>query len=221
MKTFVGGLFLWLIPSVVFIVLSSTTTTTTGIDAFGVVVVVRRQTQTNSRRLQRLRNVYDDWRSDAVVDTMFLDEGNVQQCLEEFVDSEYGRQMFGCHPRAASIGITGSIDFVELCGPEVTLSLKGKFWHRRETVLGRAAMWLNARMPEITDVVVADGEELKDFEEIVDEYTGEVLFSKDKRSPDYNGDREAMEYQGRDPDMRGPFPQGAIGSTGGSMINPI
>jgi hypothetical protein len=168
----------------------------------------------------RLRNIYDDWRSDAVVDTMFVDEDNVRLCLEEFVQSDYGKQMFGCHERAASIGITGSIEFVELCGPEVTLSLKGRFWHRRDTVLGRAAMWLNARMPEVTDVVVADVEELNDFEEIRDELSGEVLFRKDKRSPDYNGDREAMEYQGRDPDMRGPFPQGAMGSSG-SMINPI
>ena len=170
-------------------------------------------------RVRSLWNVYDDWRSDAVVDTMHLDEENVQNCLEEFVDSNYGQEMFGCHERPASIGVTGSIEFVELCGPEVTLSLQGEFWHRRETVLGRAAMWLNARMPEIVEVTVPDIEQLNDFEEIVDEY-GEVLFRKDKRSPDYNGDRETMEYQGRDPDMRGPFPQGAMGM-GGSMINPI
>lgn len=29
--------------------------------------------------------------------------------------------------------------------------------------------------------------------------------SEDKRSPDFNGDREVMEYQGLDPDARGPF----------------
>ena len=167
----------------------------------------------------QLHNVYDDWRSDAVVETMFLDEDNVQQCLEEFVESEYGKQMFGCHERPSSIGVTGSIDLVEVSGPEVTLTLDGKFWHRRATVLGRAAMWLNARMPEITDVMVADQEELKDFEEVLDDF-GEVVFRKDKRSPDYNGDRETMEYQGMDPDMRGPFPQNAMGS-GSSMINPI
>lgn len=166
-----------------------------------------------------LQNIYDDWRSDAVVDKKFLDEENVQTCLGEFVESEFGQQMFGCHKRPASIGITGSIEFVELCGPEVTLKLDGKFWHKRSTVLGRAAMWLNARIPEITDVLVADQEELKDLEEIRDEF-GELIFEKDKRSPDYNGDRETMEYQGMDPDMRGPFPQNALGS-GSSMINPI
>jgi hypothetical protein len=138
-------------------------------------------------------------------------------CLEEFIDSNYGKQMFGCHERPASIGVTGSIEFDELCGPQVTLSLSGKFWHRRETVLGRAAMWLNARMPEITDVMVADPQEMKDLEDILDEF-GDVLFQKEKRSPDFNGDREAMEYQGLDPDMRGPFPVGISGA--GSMINP-
>jgi len=128
---------------------------------------------TRTPPVHQLYNIYDDWRSDAVVDTMFLDEDNVRQCLEEFVESEYGKQMFGCHERPSSIGVTGSVDLVEVSGPEVTLTLDGKFWHRRDTVLGRAAMWLNARMPEITDVMVADQEELKDFEEVLDDF-GEV-----------------------------------------------
>ena len=62
--------------------------------------------------------------------------------------------MFGCHEKPESVGITGEIGFVDLDGPEVTLSLEGQFWHRRETVLGRAAQWLNACMPEITAVNV-------------------------------------------------------------------
>jgi hypothetical protein len=171
-----------------------------------------------SRKVPVVKNIYDDWRSDAVVDTMYLDGENVELCLQEFIDSGYGQQIFGCHERPESIEVTGSIEFVDLCGPEVTLSLQGEFWHRRETVLGRAAMWLNARMPEITDVMVADLEELKDFEEILDEF-GEVFFRKDKRSPDFNGDRATMEYQGMDPDTRGPFPQGPMGA--GTMINPM
>ena len=141
-------------------------------------------------------NIYDNWRSDATVDTMHLDEDNVRACLDEFVASDYGTTMFGCHDRAASVGITGEIGFVEVCGPEVTLSLEGRFWHRRSTVLGRAAVWLNARIPEITDVMVADLEDLEDFEEIRDETSGDVLFRKDKRSEDFNGDRATMEYQG-------------------------
>uniref|UniRef100_A0A6U4A8F7 Uncharacterized protein n=1 Tax=Ditylum brightwellii TaxID=49249 RepID=A0A6U4A8F7_9STRA len=174
----------------------------------------------SNRSPTTLYNVYDDWRSDAVVDTMVLDPENIELCLEEFIDSNYGQQMFGKHDRPASVGITGEIYFVEQHGPEVILALSGKFWHRRETVLGRAAMWLNARMPEITDVNVEDPNELLDYEEIIDDMTGEVLYAEDKRAPDFNGDRETMEYQGIDPDVRGPFPPGVLGS-GGSMINPV
>jgi len=176
-------------------------------------------TPTTRRQTTRLHNVYDDWRSDAVAPVMPLDEDNVIQCLEDFINSDYGKTMFGRHDLSASYGITGDLEFVELQGPEVILSLSGMFWHRRDTVLGRAAMWLNACMPEITAVNVEDEEELKDFEEIVDEYTGEVLELRDKRAPDFNGDRATMEYQGMDPDMRGPFPQGPM-SSGGSMISP-
>lgn len=168
---------------------------------------------------QLYQNVYDNWRSDAVVDTMHLEEDNVIDCLNEFIESDFGITMFGCHTRAAQVGITGEIEFVEICGPEVTLSLSGEFWHKRSTVLGRAAMWLNARIPEITDVIVADIKDLQDFEEIIDEISGDVLFRKDKRSEDFNGDRGTMEYQGMDPDSRGPFPQSPMGS-GGSMISP-
>ena len=129
--------------------------------------------------------------------------------------------MFGCHELASSHGITGEISLSDVEGPEVILELEGKFWHRRETVLGRAAVWLNARMPEIVQVRVNDMEELQDFKDIVDNYTGEVLYREDKRAPDFNGDRGTMEYQGIDPDVRGPFPPGHAGlSTGGLAINP-
>ena len=46
--------------------------------------------------------------------------------------------------------------------------------HAKETVLGKAAMYLNARIPELTSVRVATPEELEDFEEVIDEFTGEV-----------------------------------------------
>lgn len=93
-------------------------------------------------------------------------------------------------------------------GPEVILSLSGKFWHTRSHVLGRAAMYLNARIPEIQRVSVWEPDELNDFEEIVDEDTGDIIEVIDRRAPDFNGDRETMIYQGIDPDMRGPFPSG-------------
>ncbi len=96
----------------------------------------------------------------------------------------------------AFIGITGEISLVEVDGPEVILTLSGKFWHTRSYVLGRAAMYLNARIPEITRVSVDDSDELNDFEEIVDEDTGDVIEIIDRRSPDFNGDRETMTCQG-------------------------
>jgi hypothetical protein len=62
--------------------------------------------------------------------------------------------------------------------------------HILETVLGKAAMYLNARLPELTSVTVSYPEDLEDFQNVVDEFTGEVLYVEDKRSPDFNGDRE-------------------------------
>lgn len=170
------------------------------------------------RQPSALHNMYDDWRSDAVVPTLPLDENNVRECLEIFVESDYGQQMFGCHEKAASVGITGEVQFADLEGPEVVLKLEGAFWHRRETVLGRAAMWLNACMPEIVQVRVADPQELEDFAEVIDDLSGEVLEVVDKRAPDFNGDRATMEYQGIDPDVRGPFPPG-VGES--FTINPV
>ena len=38
---------------------------------------------------------------------------------------------------------------------------------------------------------------------------------RDLRAPDFNGDRAIMEYQGIDPDIRGPFP-----GIGGSIMSP-
>ncbi|VEU42656.1 unnamed protein product [Pseudo-nitzschia multistriata] len=166
------------------------------------------------------RNAYDAWLSGGPLpESLHLDEETAGEVLLELVGSFYGSSVFGCHERAASIGITGSLSLEEVCGPEVVLGLEGSFWHKRSTVLGRAAVWLNARIPEVASVVVSDLEDLEDFEEIRDEESGEVLFRRDKRSEDFNGDRATMEYQGLDPDDRGPFPQSAMGG-GGSMINP-
>ena len=163
----------------------------------------QRLTSTTSKTL--LRNIYDDWRSDAIVDQMPLDEEMVQMCLDELIESNHGQQMFGVHDLPASIGITGEIALVEVAGPEVYLTLRGKFWHSRSHILGRAAMYLNARIPEIMSVSVLDPDELMDDEEVVDDCTGDILEVIDRRSPDYNGDRQTMRYQGIDPDMRGPF----------------
>ena len=82
-------------------------------------------------------------------------------------------------------------------------------------MLRNAAKYLQQRIPELASVDVAEEQMLLDFE--VDKETGAVL--QDWRAPDYNGDRQALEYQGIDPDTRGPF--GGIGGLrpGGSMFS--
>jgi hypothetical protein len=163
-------------------------------------------------------NAYDLWISDGVArNVQELTEEHVEACLTLLQDSAYGQQMFGQSDNAAAaIGITGRIRLAEVEGPTVRVNLEGDFWHKRATVLGKAALWLHACMPEIMHVEVADIEDLEDFEDYRDDDTGELLYVHDKRSPDYNGDRGTMEYQGIDPDVRGPFPSG----TQGFKINP-
>lgn len=163
------------------------------------------------RPSSKLQNIYDDWRSDGTVDTLYLDEENLEMCLDEFINSNAGMQMFGVHDLPASVGITGEISLAEISGPEVVLNLSGKYWHKRSHVLGRAAMYLNARIPEIIHVTVPSEDELLDSIEVRDEFTGDIMEVIDRRSPDFNGDRATMEYQGIDPDMRGPFPSGMNG----------
>ncbi len=170
--------------------------------AFAPKIGHRHRNESPSKTL--LKNIYDDWRSDGIVETTFLDEDTVLMCLDEFVSSNYGKQMFGIHDEAASIGITGEIGLAEVAGPEVYLTLSGKFWHTRNHVLGRAAVYLNARMPEIMLVSVLDPDELKDQEEVIDDCTGDIMEIVDRMAPDYNGDRATMTYQGIDPDQRGP-----------------
>ena len=180
------------------------------------VLLSRSGVATTSTNTLLFGNAYDDWRESGVCDTLFLDDDNARQCLDELIESDYGKTMFGMHDLPAAHGITGMLEYVESVGPEVILSLSGAYWHKRATVLGRAAIYLNARIPEVTQVNVEDPSELEDFEDVYDEDTGEFMGQRDKRAPDFNGDRATMEYQGIDPDQRGPFPLGP----GGSMIIP-
>ena len=141
-------------------------------------------------------------------------EANILAALDEFRQS--ATSMFGCHDQASAVGITGDIRLADVDGPFVTLELSGRFWHRRETVLRNAAVFLQRRIPEVAEVDVADERQLLDFEVYDD--TGEVV--ADWRSPDFNGDRATLEYQGIDPDSRGPFGAGTGGlRPGGSMLS--
>lgn len=54
------------------------------------------------------------------------------------------------------------MDYVDLDGPSVILSLKGRFWHQRTAVLERVGNYLQQRIPEIVDVQVEDPWQLTD-----------------------------------------------------------
>jgi hypothetical protein len=81
-------------------------------------------------------------------------------------------------------------------------------------VLRNARAYLMQRIPELADVCIAEEDDLLD--EIFDEETGALL--EDRRSPDWNGDRAALAYQGIDPDQRGPFPSAVGGLRPGGSI---
>ena len=85
---------------------------------------------------------------------------NVQALLAA-CRSEIGT-MFGYTAENRGVGITGGVDFVELDGPTVVLSLKGRFWHQRTTVLDRVGAYILGRIPEVIDVTVLDEWELTD-----------------------------------------------------------
>ncbi|CAA7049447.1 unnamed protein product [Microthlaspi erraticum] len=51
---------------------------------------------------------------------------------------------------------TGQVELVELDGPFVKISLRGKFWHTRSMVLARIGNYLKQRIPEILEVEIED-----------------------------------------------------------------
>ena len=146
--------------------------------------------------------------------TRILTEDNAKDVLEECM-VDLGT-LFGSNPESLRVGITGRVDMVELSGPVLVISLSGRFWHRSETVIRNARAYLMNEIPELSDVELADPDD--ELDTITDEETGAVI--EDRRSPDWNGDRGTLEYQGIDPDTRGPFPKGTGGfRAGGSMFS--
>ncbi|KAL5155563.1 hypothetical protein HKD37_19G054634 [Glycine soja] len=87
-----------------------------------------------------------------------LTENNVKQVLED-ARKELG-QIFD-----TSVGITGVVELADLDGPFVKISLKGRFWHKRSTVLARVANYLKHRIPEILEVDIEDEKQLDDSPE--------------------------------------------------------
>ncbi|XP_007034493.2 PREDICTED: uncharacterized protein LOC18602819 [Theobroma cacao] len=64
-----------------------------------------------------------------------------------------------------SVGITGQVELAELDGPFVKISLKGRFWHKRSTVVSRVGNYLKQRIPEILEVDIEDEKQLDDSPE--------------------------------------------------------
>ena len=89
-----------------------------------------------------------------------LSEENVLGVLSACRD-ELGT-LFGYSAENRGVGITGGVDYVGLDGPSVIISLKGRYWHQRTTVLERVSNYLMQRIPEIIDVTVEDPWQLTD-----------------------------------------------------------
>ncbi|KAA8524928.1 hypothetical protein F0562_011434 [Nyssa sinensis] len=87
-----------------------------------------------------------------------LTEDNIKQVLAD-ARIEFG-QIFD-----SSVGMTGKAELAELDGPFVKISLKGRFWHERSTVLARLGTYLKQRIPEILEVDIEDEKQLDDSPE--------------------------------------------------------
>lgn len=87
-----------------------------------------------------------------------LTEDNIKQVL---VDARTElAQLFD-----TSVNITGKAELAELDGPYVKISLSGRFWHKRSTVLARLGNYLKQRIPEILEVDIEDEKQLDDSPE--------------------------------------------------------
>lgn len=93
-------------------------------------------------------------------ETVPLDEDMIQRLLSACRE-EIGT-LFGYTAENRAVGITGSIDLVDIEGPVLTVKLQGRFWHQRPTVLERVKVYLQQRCPEVVDVIVGDPYELTD-----------------------------------------------------------
>jgi hypothetical protein len=93
-----------------------------------------------------------------------LSEESVERVLEA-ARTELSA-VFGYSAENRAVGITGTVDFVELEGPTVVVRFGGRFWHKRTDVLTRVAAFLEARIPEICDVSIEDVAQLDDADKV-------------------------------------------------------
>ena len=91
---------------------------------------------------------------------LVLTEENAAAVLDECQSTLSA--VFGNNAEAAAVGITGAAEFVELDGPSVVVRLRGRFWHKRSTVLERIESYLLERIPECVSVEIEDPAQLDD-----------------------------------------------------------
>ncbi|CAA0808744.1 Unknown protein [Striga hermonthica] len=118
------------------------------------------KTNTSKRRFRtnrRLRS-YSPGPVSATSAPLDLTEDNIKQVLDD-ARTELA-QLFD-----ASVNITGKAELVELDGPYVKISLTGRYWHKRSTVLARLGNYLKQRIPEILEVDIEDEKQLDDSPE--------------------------------------------------------
>ena len=98
------------------------------------------------------------------VEEMYLCDENVEKVLEGA--REDMAAVFGYAADSQKVGITGTVDLVEIEGPIVIIRLGGRFWHKRSDVVQRVANYLIERIPEICDVEVEDAAQLDDADKL-------------------------------------------------------
>jgi hypothetical protein len=90
-----------------------------------------------------------------------LDESPLELCQEnaEMVIAEIKAELgtiFGYDKASRDVGITGSIELVEVDGPNIIVSLHGHFWHATDTVLLRVENFIKTRIPEVIEVTLCE-----------------------------------------------------------------
>jgi hypothetical protein len=98
------------------------------------------------------------------VEEMYLCDENVEKVLEGA--REDMAAVFGYAADSQKVGITGTVELVEIEGPIVIIRLGGRFWHTRSDVVQRVANDLIERIPEICDVEVEDAAQLDDADKL-------------------------------------------------------
>jgi hypothetical protein len=64
------------------------------------------------------------------------------------IQTELGT-IFGYNADSRKVGITGSIELVEVDGPTIHVKLGGRFWHATDTVMIRVESFIKNRIPEV------------------------------------------------------------------------